>query len=261
MIRILRRDIPERSGVTHLDITHAGDHFRVALKRVTGARRYTLRVRSATRDVVLTMPKRSSIASAKDFAERHAAWIGARLARLPQPVPFAAGARIPFRGVEHVILHRPEARGTVWAETLQNGWFSQTQALIVAGDLPHMHRRITDFLKREARRDLEIAVTRHCAALETVARKVTVRDTTSRWGSCSAAGALNFSWRLIFAPPFVLDYLAAHEVAHLKHMNHSPRFWALARKLAPETQRAEAWLQANGANLHRYGASAERCDA
>ncbi len=243
--------------MTHLDISHAGDHFRIALKRMTGARRYTLRVRSATRDVVLTMPKRSSVASARDFAERHAAWIGARLARLPQPVPFGPGSKIPFRGVEHLIVHRPDARGTVWAETIGDGWFSTVQILVVAGDAPHVHRRLEDFLKREAKRDLEAAVKRHCAALGVAARKVTVRDTTSRWGSCSATGSLNFSWRLIFAPPFVLDYLAAHEVAHLKHMNHSPRFWALAEKLAPETRRAEAWLQANGANLHRYGATPE----
>ena len=82
-----------------------------------------------------------------------------------------------------------------------------------------------------------------------------MRDTVSRWGSCSATGALNFSWRLILAPPFVLDYLAAHEVAHLSHLNHSPKFWALARKLSPDTDRAEAWLKAHGASLHRFGSS------
>ena len=109
----------------------------------------------------------------------------------------------------------------------------------MSGDAPHVSRRVFDHLKREARRDLESAVARHCATLGVATRSVTVRDTRSRWGSCSAAGALNFSWRLIMAPPFVLDYLAAHEVAHLKHMNHSAKFWALARKLAPETDRAE----------------------
>ena len=88
------------------------------------------------------------------------------------------------------------------------------------------------------------------------AESVTLRDTTSRWGSCTAQGALNFSWRLIMAPPFVLDYLAAHEVAHLVHHDHSARFWTLTRRLAPETDRAEAWLRAQGASLHRYGADA-----
>ena len=80
-----------------------------------------------------------------------------------------------------------------------------------------------------------------------------MRDTTSRWGSCSATGALNFSWRLIMTPEHVLDYLAAHEVAHLVHMNHSDDFWAVTRKLAPQTERAEAWLHAHGASLHRFG--------
>jgi predicted metal-dependent hydrolase len=87
-------------------------------------------------------------------------------------------------------------------------------------------------------------------------RAVGLRDTTSRWGSCSSQGSLNFSWRLILAPAYVLDYLAAHEVAHLVHMNHSARFWKLTRKLCAETDRAEAWLKAHGKDLHRYGSSA-----
>ena len=87
-------------------------------------------------------------------------------------------------------------------------------------------------------------------------RRISLRDTSSRWGSCSSTGALNFSWRLILAPPDVLDYLAAHEVAHIVHMNHSPMFWKLARRLYPDTDRAEAWLRAHGADLHRFGAEA-----
>jgi hypothetical protein len=130
-------------------------------------------------------------------------------------------------------------------------------ALHVAGDARHVHRRVMDFLKREARKRLEDAVRRHCAKIDVKARDVTLRDTTSRWGSCSATGGLNFSWRLIMAPPHVLDYLAAHEVAHLIHMNHSDEFWALTRKLSNETDSAEAWLKAHGASLHRYGARGE----
>jgi predicted metal-dependent hydrolase len=86
---------------------------------------------------------------------------------------------------------------------------------------------------------------------------ITIRDQRSRWGSCSASGGLNFSWRLIMAPPHVLDYLAAHEVAHLVHMNHSDEFWALTRSLSGDTDKAEAWLKAHGASLHRYGARGE----
>ena len=116
-----------------------------------------------------------------------------------------------------------------------------------------MHRRVSDFFKREARRDLEAAVARHTVALGLPARGVGLRDPVSRWGSCSATGSLNFSWRLVMAPPFVLDYLAAHEVAHLVHLDHSPRFWALTRSLSSDVDRAEAWLTRQGAQLHKYG--------
>jgi hypothetical protein len=117
-----------------------------------------------------------------------------------------------------------------------------------------MPRRVADFLKREAHRDIEAAVARHARSIGVKPKRIAVRDTVSRWGSCSATGGLSFSWRLILAPPFVLDYLAAHEVAHLVHLNHSPKFWSLLRRACPETNRAEAWLKAHGANLHRYGA-------
>jgi predicted metal-dependent hydrolase len=256
MIR-LRSAEPRRAAVAHIDVAHAGDEFRIALKRVAGARRFTLRVRAATRDVVLTMPQRGKLADAREFAERHAAWVGARLARLPKPVPFEPGARVPLRGADHLIVHRPDARGAAWVEDQPFALFGSGKAIVVAGEAPHLRRRLTDFLKREARADLEASVRRHCETLGLAPRKVTIRDTTSRWGSCSASGALNFSWRLILAPSFVLDYLAAHEVAHLKHMNHSARFWALTRKLAAQTDRAEAWLQAHGSSLHRFGAQGE----
>src|ERR1700721_3174445 len=107
---------PPSAPVAHLDIADRGAVYRVALKRLTSARRFTLRVRGATRDVVLTMPARSSLKSAREFAERHAAWIGARLARLPRPVTFEPFSVAPLRGVDHTIIHRPGARGVAWIE-------------------------------------------------------------------------------------------------------------------------------------------------
>ena len=235
-----------------MDVSHGGDSYRVALKQVSGATRFTLRVRSATRDVVLTMPPRSNLSSAKEFAERHAAWIGARLKRLPKPVPFAHGEIIPYQGKPHRIVHVQDARGTVWIDKTPEG----EDAIFVAGARSHIARRVSDFLKRQARKTFEDAVRKHCKTLDIAARKVTVRDTTSRWGSCSASGALNFSWRLIMAPADVLDYLAAHEVAHLIHLNHSDKFWKVTRRLSAHTDSAETWLRANGADLHRYGHAA-----
>jgi predicted metal-dependent hydrolase len=254
MLRRLRSDALRVSEITHLDVCHAGETYRITLKRIATARRFTLRVRVATRDVVLSMPPRSSIARAKGFAERHAAWIGARLNRLPTPMPFGPGSIVPLRGIMHKIEHNPWQRGTVWIEPADAlGSDSALHLLCVSGEAPHIARRVHDFLMREAKRDIEAAVVRHAATIGVTPRKITLRDTTSRWGSCSSSGSLNFSWRLIMAPSFVLDYLAAHEVAHLVHMNHSAAFWQVLAKMSPHVETAEAWLKANGAGLLRFG--------
>jgi hypothetical protein len=226
--------------------------FAVRVRRHPQARRYTLRIQAATREVVLTMPPRGSLREARAFAQRHGGWIAARLGRLPAALPFAHGTIVPLRGVDHRVEHRPGARGTVWSEVAHDG----TRLLCVAGAMPHVGRRITDHLKREAKRDLDAASRRYAARLGVTVRRIAIRDPSSRWGSCSTTGALSFSWRLILAPPIVLDYLAAHEVAHLVEMNHSRRFWRTVIGMCPDTHRAKAWLDAHGAELHRYGASA-----
>jgi predicted metal-dependent hydrolase len=246
--------------INFFDVIHAGETYRVQIKRVATARRFTLRVRAATRDVVLTLPPRGSLTRAKVFVERHADWVKSRLARLPVPTPFGPGALIPLRGSLHEISHRPGARGTVWIEQPEFDAAGHPK-LCVSGEAPFVARRVQDFLMREAKRDLHAAVERHTKTIGTAARRISLRDTTSRWGSCSSAGSLNFSWRLIMAPPFVLDYLAAHEVAHLVHMNHSADFWMLAHRLAPELERAEAWLKVHGVGLMRFGTSGAEATA
>jgi predicted metal-dependent hydrolase len=208
-----------------------------------------LRVIEKNREVVMTIPRRGSLREARAFAERSADWIAARIRRIPDPVPFADGATIPLRGVPHRIAHRPDARGTAWLETAVDG----LPRLCIAGRARHIARRVTDFLKREATRDLTAATKRHAAALGVSVGCIGVRDTASRWGSCSHDGALSYSWRLILAPTFVLDYLAAHEVAHRRELNHSSRFWRVVDQLTPNRRRAEAWLKAQGNSLHRYG--------
>lgn len=222
----------------------------ITVRRSERARRMTLRVRAATRDVTLTLPVRTAAGAAHAFVERHVGWIEQRLARLPRPVPFAPGETIPLRGLPHRIVLREGRRGITRVEP---GLSGDDPRLVVHGDLAHVARRVADFLKREARRDLVEAVARHAAALGVGVGRVALRDTTSRWGSCSASGDLSFSWRLVLAPPDVLDYLAAHEVAHRREMNHGPRYWAHVARLAPDYERAEAWLKAHGATLHRYG--------
>ena len=116
-----------------------------------------------------------------------------------------------------------------------------------------MPRRLTDWLKKQALRELTAAVERHCEAAGACCTSISIKDTATRWGSCSSSGALSFSWRLILAPPYVLDYLAAHEVAHLKEMNHGPRFWRLTAQLTRDAEYAKEWLRENGPSLHRFG--------
>jgi predicted metal-dependent hydrolase len=223
--------------------------YLVRLRRHRQARRYTLRIDAPTREVVLTMPPRGSVREAKEFAQKHGGWIAARLKRLPEAAPFAHGVEVPLRGEPHRIVHRRGERGTVWTETDGSG----QRLLCVAGEPPHVDRRISDFLKREAQRDLDAASRNYAAQIGVSIKRICVRDQSSRWGSCSNTGVLSFSWRLILAPPFVLDYLAAHEVSHLVELNHSPRFWRLVKRIYPQLERAKVWLDANGTDLHRYG--------
>jgi predicted metal-dependent hydrolase len=223
--------------------------YPVQLRRHPQARRYTLRIQAATREAILTVPKRGNLKEAKAFAQKNGAWIAARLSRLPEGVSLCHGATVPLRGVPHRIEHRRGARGTVWVECGDDG----ANLLCVAGDAPHVERRLIDFFRREAKRDLERASRTYASKLGVAIRRITVRDQTSRWGSCSTTGVLSYSWRLVLAPPFVLEYLAAHEVAHLVEMNHSRRFWRLLLGMNPDVHRAKSWLDAHGAELHRYG--------
>ncbi len=114
------------------------------------------------------------------------------------------------------------------------------------GDRRHLPRRLADFLKREAKRDIEALVAKHTTTVGRRAKAIRYRDTVSRWGSCTSDGVLSFSWRIMMAPPAVIDYLVAHEVAHLKEMNHGPKFWKLCGELCPTTERCKAWLKRNG---------------
>jgi hypothetical protein len=229
-----------------LAIAHAGDLLPVTFLRSARARRASLRVDPARRRIVLTAPMRMSRAMAVGFAESQAGWIAARLKRLPARRPFVDGAELPLFGMPLVVRHRPDARGTVWLEGAE---------IHVAGRPEHLARRLRDWLMAEMRRRLVPLVQAKAQRVERTVRRITVRDSRSRWGSCGPDGGLSFSWRLVFAPAEVLDYLVAHEVAHLVHMNHGPRFWALARTLSDGPIEApQTWLKANGETLLQYGA-------
>jgi predicted metal-dependent hydrolase len=248
----LRAKRPAEREAGEIIIDFDGASHRIRVQRHGRARRYTLRVHAAAREVVVTIPPRGTLREARLFAQKHGAWIATRLNRLPQPAPFAPGLTIPLRGEMHRIEHRPRERGTVWVELGDDG----SRAICIAGDTPHLARRLADFLKREARRELEVASRRAAEQLGVRIKRVSIRDQHSRWGSCSTTGVLSFSWRLIMAPPYVLDYLAAHEVAHLVEMNHSRAFWRVVARIYPNVAPAKAWLDAHGPELHRYGLEA-----
>jgi predicted metal-dependent hydrolase len=245
--RILRLLDPPTEA--RIEVHHLGLVYPVVVKRSPKALRYTLRLKTATREAVITMPMRGTMATATDFANRHSGWLAARFAKLPPMVDFSHGAEVPLRGESHRIEHRPTARGTAWVERDAN----ENPLIVVAGDANFTARRVRDFLKKEARKDIEEAARRHAASLNVKVKRIAIKDTKSRWGSCAADGSLSFSWRMILAPPFVLDYLAAHEVAHRVEMNHSTRYWRVVESIFPDYEKAEAWLKRHGAELHRWG--------
>ncbi len=252
MRNLIRDLIPRSAGPDdpeRVEIAFRSDIYPVRLRRNARARRISLRVSQASGEVVLTLPEDASLDKALAFARAHGGWIASRVARLPDRVPLAHGAQVPLRDAAHRIVHWSRVRGPTRATQDAAG-----EAIIaVSGEGEFVAKRVREFLQREARADLSKAVARYTAALGRPARRISLRDTRSRWGSCTARGDLSFSWRLILAPPMVLDYLAAHEVAHLAEMNHSSRYWAILRDVCAHTDQAEAWLKRHGSGLHRYG--------
>jgi len=243
-----------------------GREVQVVLKANKRARRMILKVDPVRREVTITSPSIRGFSKALAFAQKHETWVAERLQDLPEPVPFVDGAVIPVRGEPHQIVH--DASGRARAPVRIEGprinsdpdlpLFATSDGparLLVSGKPEHLSRRVTDWLKREARRDLEEATLAHAAAYGTAPARITLRDTASRWGSCSTSRVINYSWRLIFAPPYALDYVAAHEAAHLIEHNHGPKFWRLVRTRIDDIEHAKIWLTDNGAALHRYGAT------
>lgn len=236
---------PAIPDVTHIDI----DGARVAVSvKVSGrAKSYRLSLPPG-RPPLLTLPANGRWREAEAFLERHRHWLAARISRAPEAAPFADGGTVPLRGVPHRIIATGQVRGRVQVVADGDG-----PTLLVPGDPEHQARRLTDWLREQALADLQGRTGFHAARLGVTVRMVRLRDQRSRWGSCSSTGTITYNWRLILAPPFVLDYVAAHEVAHLVEMNHSPAFWAAVERTLPEYQKGRAWLKAHGATLMAAG--------
>jgi predicted metal-dependent hydrolase len=223
----------------------------IEVRRHPAARRLTLRVSKTKRAVIVTVPAQCRMEEASTFVESNLDWVRERLGCVPEPVPFTDGARVPLRGRLHCLCFSGVARARPVVEV--DAPSGVMPKLLVSGRREHASRRLKDWLMEQARADLDICVTRHSRTLGVKARCISLRDQTSRWGSCTAGGLLSFSWRLILAPAQVLDYVAAHEVAHLVEMNHGPRFWKHVTRCMPRLEEAQRWLRSHGADLHRYG--------
>ena len=236
--------------------TVAGHPVRLA---VNGrARRVSLRLDVARREVVATAPALRRLPDALAFAQSRAAWVAARLDALPQRTAFMPGAVIEVAG-RTCRLERAAMR---IRPTLKPGTAEEPARLIASGEGKAFARAVERGLRAEALARLGAATTRHCMALGHAAPRLALQDARSRWGSCRKAqgqatpACIRYNWRLVLAPPEVLDYVAAHECAHLIEANHGPKFWALVTRLYGDPAVARAWLKANGARLHAVGGAA-----
>jgi len=209
------------------------------------ARRLLLRIDAAARTIELVLPHGIPAEHGLKFLDAQRGWIAARLDALPQTVPFVEGAVVPVFGVPHRI--RRVADPAAAPVAIIDG------EIRVRSEPAHLPRRVRDHLANLAARELARRSRDYAARIDKRVARVTVRDTKSRWGSCSSTGNLSFSWRLVFAPEDVVDYVVAHEVAHLAEMNHGPRFWKLVRGLTPDTATPRAWLKRHRSELLSYG--------
>ncbi|WP_422384473.1 M48 family metallopeptidase [Roseibium album] len=244
LLRRSKKQLPD-----HIDIQTESKAVRIRLRANPRAQRYLLSLPADSSGPVLTVPRGGDLSRAERFAHQHIDWLVERLQDRPDHISLGPGDIVPLRGVDHVILSTGKLRGLVSLGVTEFG----APALLVPGADDHVPRKVTNWLKQEARKDLDERSRYHADKIGKKVAAISIRDTKSRWGSCASNGRLSFSWRLILAPPEILDYVAAHEVAHLEEMNHSDRFWRLCEQLAPQTPTARVWLKENGLRLHGFG--------
>jgi predicted metal-dependent hydrolase len=238
--RVLRQAPPLDPRTVVID----GATIVVSFKRNTRCKRMVLRLTPDGNALKVTLPPRVSLGEAVRFVENSKSWIAKTMANRAPRVAFADGQTVLYCGTPHGIQAPGGKRGLI---------HYAAGIITVPGDAAHVSRRLLDWFKSQAKRELTLASQNYANAMGVKYRRLTLRDQNTRWGSCSAAGDLSYSWRLILAPPHVLDYVAAHEVAHLKEMNHGPRFWRLVLTYCKTARESRQWLRTHGRDLHRYG--------
>jgi predicted metal-dependent hydrolase len=229
-------------------LSHISPHLRLQVSK--RARRMALRLDTKERVVYLVVPRRADMTKARDFAKQYKHWIQEKIDELPDPVPFHDGTIIPLFG------RNVEIRVNYDSSLKRTSIELKPRILLVntnKKDQKEVSDRIMRFLKKEATRVIRALAVEKAARTGKVIANVSVRDTRSRWGSCAEDGNLSFSWRLIFAPWEALDYVVAHEVAHLVHMNHGKPFWNLCAKLSTDYDTGRDWMRDHGHELMSFG--------
>ncbi len=239
-----RRDIARRTRTDQRVLSHDGRDIPIRTQRNRQARHMTLRIDAKDGCAVLTLPTYVAIREGMDFAKSKADWLACRLDELAPHTPFADDATIPYHGQDILIRHFPLAG----PDPMLVG-----DMLYVPGSPAMVPGTVREWLMEEARRALSIRVAVKAAMIRRNPPPFRLTDPKARWGSCSSDGRLCFSWRLIMAPIEVLDYVVAHEVAHLLALNHGPRFHAIVGRLTHHVDYATRWLDTEGARLLRYG--------
>ena len=219
------------------------EHLPVIIRKHPKSRRMVLRYHPLQHNVGLTLPRYVSIRQGLHFIEEKRSWLIEQINSHARHVPFTDGQYIPVLG-KNYLLRFAGGRGVVMIHD---------EMILVPGDESFMKRRVLDWLKAQAKESITSIAIEKCWQLGKPYKKISLRDTSSRWGSCSHDGNLSFSWRLIFAPLHVLEYVVSHEVAHLKHHDHSPAFWAAVTALCPNLDASRQWLKDSGTILYSYG--------
>jgi predicted metal-dependent hydrolase len=227
-----------------LAIQLGGLAMTLLVRRHPRARRASLRISADGEVVIVVLPRHARLEDGVAIAREHAEWIRTRLQALPERVPFADGAVLPVHGRPRIIRHIRARRARVREED---------NVLVVGGGSEGLPRHIEIWLRGEARRLMTERAGALSERLGHSPAHISIRDTRSSWGSCSSTGALSFSWRLILAPPEVLDYVVAHEMAHLAQRGHGPQFWRTVARLTEHMDAGRAWLRRHGRGLFRYG--------
>ena len=206
-------------------------------------RRMTIRIDSKARAAVLSVPKFYSKKRAYEFIKKHQNWIEEKIYSLPQIHKFAPEEQIDIFG-KKITLKYDEKRSRI--PLLKN------DELYIGGEVAFFHRRVKDYIKKEAKKEFQQRSVLMAQKIGCQIKSISIKDTKSRWGSCSSLKNINYNWRIALAPEYVIDYLMAHEVAHLKHQDHSTNFWECVQYLYPEMEKSRLWLKQNGQTLYLY---------